>query len=370
MNRSWGSISKAWVEYWGRRRRAVPVEFPDGEIILRVGGFAVSPLTEAVYLNLAANIYAVITTPEGESFNIKGGYNELRSGRYELQYIDKHDRAANLPPIAETTLDGAIVSFTVYIRYRVTNPLTLLEIDQPLLTLFAVIESDVKEYIRTHNHDEIIDVHTEVASNHLAHFISQEYNRHAMISKAIALIDIGVKDRHGDESLIDLRKTIQVQQKQNQTDSELLAQKQALERRVAEQDADIKQINADSQARLKDTLAAVQRKDIELENERRYYQLKQERSLKALETISQALSSSGYQRSQAEMTVIQNLVNALKEEEAAQAVSPAPVPARPEAGIKGTAMTGVDRNAQTIDDLTNTLLNLVKGRNSSNTGGG
>ncbi len=313
---SWGSISRAWVEYSGRHRKSVIVEFPEDEITIRMRGFTVSAFTEAIYLNLTPNIHAVITTPEGENKIVRGGYNELQSGHYQIQYVDGHDRSANLPAISETTLDGAKISFTVYIRYRVTNPLILLEIHQPLPTLFSVIESDVKEYIRTHNHDDIIDVHYEVANNHLAHFISQGYNRHAVISKAVTLIDISIKDRQGDASLIELRKTVQVQHRQSQTDKEHLAQKQAMQRDETEQEAFIKQENAKSEAKLQEIMARVRRKENELNDQRQVYERKHEIYRGVIEIFLHMQTTTGYPRNPGDLKAIETVMASLNEDQA------------------------------------------------------
>jgi len=363
---SWDALIRRWVEWWGRQRKSEPVEFPEGQIVVQMQGFKVNDLLGAVYLNLAPNIYAVITDPDGNYHRVPGGYNQLREGNYGVQFIDKRDRADVLPPISETTLDGARVSFTVYTRYRVIDPLRVLEIDQPLQTYFNTIESDVKEYIRTHKHDDIVDVHDNIDSNHLSRFITQQQSRHPFISRAITLIDIGIKERQGDPELTGMRKTIQVQEKQNRADDALQGQRQELERKLVEQESFVREYKAKAEARIQDILKKVREQEIELDNERRRYQRKQDRNMKALETISRALTAPGYPRNPNEIKgIIEELINALKADEAA-ASKPEATPNSKPAEAQASSTPATDKNAEKIENLTNTLLNLLDHRNSGN----
>ena len=132
MNSLLNDVGKYLLESRGRNRLAPRYSFADNEIVTAGFTMKVSPLWNAIYLNLHPTHYAVAIGPDGRIMNLRGGYNPLSPGRYILHYVDKQNRVTVIPRIAETTFDGSQVSLELVITYRVIDPIRALRLSMAI----------------------------------------------------------------------------------------------------------------------------------------------------------------------------------------------------------------------------------------------
>ena len=356
----WNDLVQLWLEYWGRKRSPQLFTFPENEVLTPEGSFHISVLAKATYLNLHPTLYAVAISPDGKPQHLKGGYNfPLPPGKYIIHYVDKRDRKG-FTKTSETTQDGANVSLELIITYRVSDPIKLLEIQQPVATIFSLIQSDLKEFIRTHRYDEIFGSGDDpsVDSSMVAQYIKQRHvNRH-QVSRVFTITNVAVEDRQGDPKLTEIRKNFQVQQKQKIVDTELLKQNQDLERKVAAQDAEIKRINAQALVTQQEILQKMQLQQIELDNARRALTLQQEKWARAMDALSRTLATPNFQRDPREIEVIGQIVNQLK------ALTNQDFNPRGQVQKADSEETVHTKGGESIDSLTDKLLSLLNRRNS------
>lgn len=359
MTSLWNDIGKFWLELWGRGRPTPCYPFSDNEIASPGMPIYVSPLWHATYLNLHPTHYAVAVAPDGRFINLKGGYNyPLPAGQYILHYVDKQNRISTVPRISEKTLDGSQVSLELVITYRVADSVKALEVQQPVNTLFLFIQSDLKELVRSHKHDEIVgssDGRT-AEKGLVARYIKEQHAGRYPISKLFSILDIMVEEKTGDPKLMEIRESFQTEQRQNIAKAELLKQNQDLERKVAAQEAEIQRIKAESEAAQQDIIQTVQLQKIELEKARMRLQIQQAKTMRAMDAIVQAVSAPNYPGDRTGIEIIKELLGELGgvvgtslEASAGSESHAAPEPGR-------------TPNPEKIDALTNTLLNWLDRR--------
>jgi hypothetical protein len=237
----------------------------------------------------------------------------------------------------------------------VSNPIKLLEIQQPVATIFSLIQSDLKEFIRTHRYDEIFGSGDgqSIDSALLVQYIKQRHIDRHRVSRVITITNVAVENREGDPKLTEIRKNFQVEQKQNFASTELLNQKQELERKVAAQEAEIKRINAQAEVNQQEILQSMQLQKIELENARRALSLQQEKWSRAMDALSQTLSTPNFQRDPREIEVIGQIVNQLK------ALSSQGLDADDHVQNADSSETINKNGGDNIDSLTDKLLDLL-----------
>jgi hypothetical protein len=309
----WHDLGRQWLESRGRKKSALRYPFRDNEIVSTAYLMNVSPLWNAYFLNLHPSQYAVAIAPDGQLIYVKGGYNELRPGRYILHYIDKQNRVCVIPRISETTLDGSQVSLELIITYRVVDPVRAMEAQQPADTFFAFIQSDLKEFIRTHKYDEIVGDNAGRAVDHglVSRYIRSQHIGRDDMSKLFRIAEVVVEGRSGDPKLTEIREDLQVQQRQKSAESEIVKQKQELDRKVAAQEAEIKRIKAQSEVAEQEIRQKMESQQIELENERGEQRLQQERVMRALAAIEKALGNPGYPYDPHGVEIIRELLSEL-----------------------------------------------------------
>lgn len=143
-----------------------------------------------IYINLDSTVYAVITSPEGNVQVVKGGMVELLPGRYRLQYVDKKNRTKTLPKIEAVSSDGVTISLTATISFRVTNPLRVFEIQNPIDDFMSFIQANIRKYIAVRTSDEI---KKDIDSQDIVGFILEKQMDLHVISKAFSIIEIVVE---------------------------------------------------------------------------------------------------------------------------------------------------------------------------------
>jgi hypothetical protein len=352
ISRWWHDFGRQLLEAQGRRKSALRFPFPDNEVVSSSYLMMVSPLWNGYFLNLHPSQFAVAIAPDGQLVNVRGGYNELSPGRYILHYIDRQNRVSVLPRTSEATLDGAQVSLELIITYRVADPLRAMEAQQPVDTLFAFIQSDLKEFIRTHKYDEIVGDKAGRAVDHglVSRYIRDQHLGRENLSKIFRIADIVVEGRTGDPKLTQIQEDFQVQQRQNVAQTELQKQNRELAEKVEAQQAEIKRIRANSQATEQEILQKMESQRIELDNERSQQELQQQRVMRALGAIEHALSNPAYPYDPRGVEIIRDLLSELGSRPGAQrngAAKREPMP------TQATTSPTSDR----IDTLTDMLLN-------------
>jgi hypothetical protein len=339
-------FGKYWLERQGRKRSALRYPFRDDEIVSQAYLMRVSSWFNAYYLNLHPSHYAIAITPAGRLINVRGGYNALLPGRYILHYVDRQNRVSVIPRVTETTLDGAQVSLELVITYQVVDPFLALEVQQPLETFFVFIQSDLREFIRTHKYDEIVGdtVGHAVNTNLVAQYIRDQHRTREQMSKLFKILEVVVEEKTGDPKLTEIRGKFEAKQRQNVADSELLRQNQDLERRVASQDAEIQRIKAKADATEQEIRQKMDLQTIELEKARAELDFRQKKMMRAMDAIAQAFAAPTYPRDPREVEIIKELLGAL-------------------GGTQNGSGNGQDQSkpqsTDRIDTLTNTLLNWL-----------
>jgi hypothetical protein len=344
----------------------VVIAFKDNEIILPQDNFNIPLISGAKFFNLDPTFYAVIISPEGEPQQIKGGYLQLRRGNYKLFYIDKRNRTKTLEKITETTLDGATISLTLTITYRVADPAKALELQEPLATLFFLIQTDVREYIKTHTHDEIMGggESQEADSGPIIQFIHRKQITHSQIARVFFIIGVAI-ERQGDPKLINIR----LQQKQSQAENKLERGKKELEQKaleqnaeirkfVTERDVDINKIKAQSDAEIEKIRADAEASKQETLRRMRILQNKHEIDMEAIKALIPALTIPGRTLTQSETQAVQALINTLKDDENFSS-TPSEMPPRDNTPKPEDVQT-TSTEAPQINTLANTLLELLR----------
>lgn len=360
-----GTLILRNIERAGRNQGSPTIKFENRKIVaagenLYAGqSFFLRLLkANAFYLSLPSNAYGIVTYPDGATRNLAGGLHQVPPGLYKLQYVDKHERFDVTAPISETAMDGEKITLTVMVRYRVTEPLTALRIDKPIETLIEHLQTDLAQYIRTHNHNDIADSpQANGTSKILTFFIQRHADRHPL-SRALAITGIELKEFTGDKDYINIRRNDLIQQQQDQIDKQQLDRKKEIEKLKAEHKVEMEKINskaaAEQLALRSEILHETEKRDILLDEMRQQSQRRHELVVKAVDAISQALEHSGYSRNSAEIkSAIGDLLSAVRED-------------KPETA-QGSSKNTDNHNPRTtnnnkIEDLTNTLLNLLKPR--------
>jgi len=354
------------IENQGRALGTPPIRFDNRKIIAPgpdqdVPNGLVYFLTDAsgFYLSLPPNTVAIIINPDG-SYEAKstGGLQEVRPGLYKILYVDMHDRADSTQPVSEIALDGESLTLRVLFRYRVVDPILAMGIERPIETLIEHLQTDLAQYIRTHNHNDIADRGNSQEAGKILQFFAQRHATRNRLSRAISIEGIELKEFTGDSEYVSMRRNTLTQQRQTQVEMDLLDRKNEIEKLKAEQKLEIERLTAKATAETtklrNEILRETQKQDILLENMRSQTQRRHELLVKAVDAVGQAVEHSSYSRNPSEIkTAINNLLEAIKEN------SPAveqPEPSK----VGGAAPRTPPASNQKIEDLTNTLLDLLK----------
>lgn len=352
MNTFLDDFGRIWVEFWGRGRHAPTISFQDNEIITEKEELRVSGFWNAMYLNLHPTLFAVAISPDGKFIRLNGGYNPLMGGRYTLHYVDGQSRVFTIPKTSETTLDGAKVSLEIHITYCVIDPIKALQVQNAVDTLFVFAHSDLKEFIRSHRHDEIVGgIEGQIPNNSLIGRYMKHQHAGRDIAKLFSITNVVVGEKVGDPKLIEIREKFQIEQRQYVADNELNRQNQELQRIVASQEAEMKRIKTQSDAELQDIRQKMELQKIDLERARGELRLRQEKVVPAMNAIAQALSASTYPRDPREFEIIKDLLGEL-------GAAPGPSATVNPDDSRNTPKT------ERIDELTNTLLGLLNRKRS------
>ncbi len=351
------------------------IALPGEEIFVGTNFFRWLFNAYAFYLPLPPNAFGVVIFPDGTSQSMQGGLHQVPHGLYKLKYVDRLERFTTTAQVSEMSRDGEKITLKVLIRYRITDPITVLHIDHPVEALIEHVQTDVAQYIRTHDHNDIADTaEAGGESKILSFFVQRHRNRHPL-SRAITITGVELKEFMGDKDYVEMRRANMIERTQSQIDKEKLERQKEMDKVQAAHKAEMDKLQAEHKMEISSLIARAdaekealrskilhesQMRDIQIENMRRQSQQRHELIVKAVEAISQALEPSGYPRNNAEIkSVIAELLAAIKEDN----------PDTPPQGAhkeppKNNHGSGEPRpnNNERIDDLTGTLLNLLKSK--------
>jgi hypothetical protein len=354
MTSLFAGIGKMWLEWRGKYKAAPQYKFQENEIVSPPYFRKVSRFSQATFVNLHPTHFAVAISPDGRMINLKGGYNLLSPGYYNIHYVDKQNRINHIPRTAETTLDGFQVAMELVVSYRVIDPVKALEVQSPVDTLLRLIQANLKEFIRSHKYEQIVgDLDgRKIDNEQVAIYIKEQHIDRSPLAKLFYIVDVVVKERIGDPKVIELREKYQISQKQLDNQRMLQTLNQELEKKIADQDASIKQIKANSAATQQNILQQMEMQKIELERARADFKYRQEIGGKAVDAIVQTLSNQTYPPDSAEYEVIRDLLEELR-------ASTFQGDETPKSG-KSTSGPAKTSHSERINELTNTLLNWRK----------
>lgn len=359
---------KRWLENRGRIQGAPTIKYDTRKVVtagpeqeVRNGLLYLFTDVRGFYLALPANTAALIIHADGKiEKRLAGGYIEERPGLYKIQYVDLHSRSDSTQPVTEIAMDGEMLTLRVLFRYRVSDPESALGIDRPIETLIDHLQADLAQYIRTHNHNDIADRGHPQEAGQIAQFFLQRHATRPPLCHAIKIEGIELKEFLGDSEYVNMRRSTLTQQRQTAVERELIESRNEIERLKAAQKQELERINAhmsaETTAQRNKILRETQEQDIRLENLRTQAQRRHELMVKAVNAVGQAVEHSSYSRNPGEIkSAINNLLDAIKENS----------PTLEQEAAKGgdtnsTAARVAASGNQKIEDLTNTLLNLLK----------
>jgi hypothetical protein len=355
MNSLFSDISKLYLEWQGRRRTAPRYPFRENEIVSPGVVRSVSSASGGIYMNVHPTHYALLIGPDGRIINMRGGFSPLPPGRYVLHYVDKQNRVTLIPRTTEAASDGPQVSLELAITYRVIDPIKALEVQQAVDALILFIQSDLKEFIRSHKYDEIVgDLYGRKVDNELVvRYIKDQHATRHQMSRLFFIADVVIGEKVGDPRVSEIRQKIQINQWQFDADSEYQRQNQVLSEKGAAQDALLRKMQAESEAKQLEILKDVKLQQIELDNARQQFQAQQAYVQRAMDALVQAFSSQMYPLDPHVIEIMRDLVETMggsmgrKTETAAEPKNQPPPPPDDKA------------KTEKIGELTNTLLNLL-----------
>lgn len=307
--------------------QGVPViKFPErnisvdgNDIVIDYGFLRRMVKASGFYLSLPPNAYGVIIKPDGTSYNMIGGFHEEPPGLYKLRFVDKQERYDITSPVSEMTLDGEKLTLKVIVRYRIINPITALEIDKPIEILIEQTETDLAQYIRSHNHNDIAESSEGHDNNKLLSFFNQRHNARFPLSKAFLILGVELKEFIGDQTFLEIRRTAKVDERNNLNEKARAKYEQDLEQMNKKHLDELDKKATEHEKEKKDILHQVQLRDIEVEDIRRRSQRQYELKTRALDArakIYEHAVSNGRRLTPEETAAIAALDSALKEYDA------------------------------------------------------
>ncbi|MDD2923338.1 MAG: hypothetical protein PHQ36_13725 [Anaerolineales bacterium] len=200
----------------------------------------------AFYLSLPPNAYGVVIFPDGRSENMEGGLKTAPPGLYRVEFVDRHDRLVSTAPVSEMARDGEKLTLKVIVRYRIIEPIIALQIENPIETLVEHLQTDLAQYIRTHDHNDIADSPDLNGIGKILSFFSQRHYGRSPISQAIDLIGVELKEFMGDKDWVEMRRNDNIQRRQTEIERESLQR----QKEIDQLKADAEKLRAEHKAKV------------------------------------------------------------------------------------------------------------------------
>lgn len=314
------------------------------------------------YLALPPNVFGVVTSPDGTNKNLAGGLYEARPGLYKVQYVDKKEREVISEQGGNITKSKEKIKLTLLVRYRVIDPIALLQISNPVTTLVNHINAGISRYIGTREISQIADNPEDPLR--VLSFFRERLGHHHLLSKAFMLTGVEIKGFDGDSEILEVLRNTEMAKRFRKLEEE----QQELKRQRDDYQIENENREIDHKQEMKEKEKKIKTLEIELQDRGDKSRVEQEKYTSALNAISIALSSGPLDASK--MDVIKELLvelnghveksnvvseNLSSDEENVQAADDAdetPVPPSP-------APTPRTPENDKVTELTNTLLNLM-----------
>jgi len=283
------------TEYWGRRQAWLPPQFGENELI--VGPYALDVnVFGAGYVPTFPNLNAIVVAVNGERYATRGGFIKLPPGQYTIYYVDRRERYLVLSPVEGNTLDGATVTITCGITFKVKAAKAIQNILNPIEALLNACEGALRHVIRTHSHDHFFG-ETEnndfLTNESIANAVQRQVTANKACS-AFSLHHVTVVARQGDPQLLGLR-SIKIAQKRADENELQNAQMQALiyqERQKLEVErGKMLAERARSESESRRILAPADERQIRIENQRQVPRLSHEENLREIDVRGEALKA-------------------------------------------------------------------------------
>ena len=207
------------------------------------------------FLSLPPNVYAVVIYPDGSMHEMQAGLHAVPPGLYGLKYVSGQEHFLVTPPISEMTLDGEKLTLKLLIQYHVNNPVSILQIENPIPALTAYIETDIAAYIRAHDHDQIAESTNTNGNSGMFSFFNKRHLKRPPLSDTITITGIELQEITGDTAYVDMRRKQRLEQKQESIDREEEERQMELKRLAAQHQALVEKMKAEHKAEIDKLLA-------------------------------------------------------------------------------------------------------------------
>ena len=315
-------LIERWTEFQGRRESFLPPNFPDDEIVAGPYELKVN-LLGAGYVRAFPAVSTIVVAANGDRHKSDGGYVKLPAGTYKIYYVDCQDRFATLPEVQGVTSDGANVTLVLGITYRVSDPMFVQQIRNPLDALFTGCEAAIRQIIRLHKHDELIGEPEDpniIPNNDIAQEILVQISL-SEACRAFSLLNVNVIDRRGHSRLLNIREQRAVQKRATEKEIESTIQRLRIaeeQKELARKQGEITEQQAWIERNRQEILYAAQKLSVQLENMRKRPQYQHEEILKdiearskALESLIQAQAMPGFPRNADDLHLVDKIVSGL-----------------------------------------------------------
>jgi hypothetical protein len=356
-----GGLVRIIIEMRGRRFSAPDINFEENQVIQDGGYSQVGAFwywltgTSGFYLSLPANTWGVVTNPDGSQNCPPGGVYLVPPGSYKVQYIDQHERHEYTEPVSEVTTDGENLTLSVLIHYRVANPRVACQIDRPVETLMANIETDLAQYIRTHAHDEIAEGADARDRGRIRQFFFERHLGRNLLSRAFIINSVEIKDFTGDAEYFNMRRSRALQQHRDEIEAEELERQREIERINAEHALELNRLKTEAHAEIAKILDDTKKREIELgrlrmKDERQYNLL-----VDLLAAMKEVIEHAAYARGADAKVIVEQLRETIMS--VLPLITEEKVDERDKARRDLPPLTPAE---QKIKNLTDTLRNLLK----------
>lgn len=323
-------LLKSWTEFWGRHKQLLPPEFAENEIIAGPYPFNTS-IFGTGFMHAFPQLDAILVTPDGESRLLGGGYTKLPSGTYKIYYVDRHERHTTLPDIKATTSDGAEVTISLEIIYQVTDSITIQKIRDPLDALVKGCKSTIRRIIHNHKHDDIFAERPDDPGLLPDSQISDEVLLQVSLIEACRAFDLKtviILHRQGDPALLGLRE----KQAYDTRTATGVINNTNMKKHIVDEQKELFKGQKELEIERLNLFIMAEKLKIELVNLRNSPQYqhaenmaKIDGSIKSLEAYIKSLSQPGFIRSQEELHVAYQFIQALRDPSGIPAETQPPV---------------------------------------------
>lgn len=360
-----GDLVRAIIVRWGRLVGAPTVRFEKKQIMMEVGELRVGWFwrfltgMSGFFLPLPANTWGIVVHPDGNQECPSGGFYQAAPGLYQILYVDQHQHHEYTQRVSEVTTDGEKLTLSMLVHYRIANPLVARQIDCPVETLMANIETDLAQYIRTHAHNEIAESSDLRERGRIHQFFHERHLGRNLLSRAFRIDSVEIKDFTGDAEYYTMRREHSLQQRRAEIAAEQREREREIERINTSHDLELQRQKTESQAQIKKLEARILDDIKTREIELNHLRLKDERQYKLLVDLLAAMKEVIEHAAYTRGVDLKSIVDQLRE--TIMSVMPLITNEKAEERVEVESdLPPLSPAEQKIKNLTNTLRNLLK----------